>query len=137
MVRKITIIIAVIAAASCLTGFRGKGAETYVELAQMMIAKGRPDIALAYFNTAINLEPRNADLYQSRGFFFLKQKQFPQALADLSTVIELNPAKTESYLSRGLVYSQLGQRELARKDYADACGMGDPSGCSFMKDEKD
>ena len=116
-----------------LTGFQHQDARTAVELAQMYSYRGDNVTALAIYDRAISLEPRNTDLYLARAFFLLKQQRLDQALADLSTVITLQPDQPHGYLSRGLVYLDHDMAEQARADFTRACQLGDVSGCQFMK----
>ena len=121
---------------TCLTGFYHQGAKDYVEMGQMLVAEGLNDAALSYFTKAINLEPKNTDFLLTRAFFLLKLNRHSEALTDLTAIIDLQPGVAEGYLTRGLVYSELGQKDLARGDFSAACRLGDQGGCAFMG-EKD
>lgn len=68
---------------------------------------GQYDRSIAYFNKAIELNPRFAKAYKNRGEIFYRKGQSFNAIADFTKAIEINPWDAEVYSNRGAVYSEL------------------------------
>jgi tetratricopeptide (TPR) repeat protein len=71
-------------------------------------------------NKAIELNPRDAQLYFSRGSAHCGLDQYDKAIADYTKAIELNPKLGGAYLCRGAVYHDKGQYDKANSDYTKA-----------------
>jgi len=70
--------------------------------------------------------PNNAEAYNSRGFYFLKENKFDKALPDLIKSLELNPTDIDALNNRGSIYRQQQQPRLAMIDYNKALSI-DPN----------
>ena len=139
MTMKLTrVTLALLAATLLLTGFadRDKGSYSDAELAQMYTARGMNDQALYHFGNAIAATPGSPEPYLARAFFLLKLNRRDEALADLDRVIALQPEKAQHHVTRGMVYSEAGDRKRAQNDFAEACRLGDQSGCTFMNERR-
>ncbi|MDP2731016.1 MAG: tetratricopeptide repeat protein, partial [Dehalococcoidales bacterium] len=75
------------------------------------------DLAIADYNKAIELDPKNANAYLNRAFAYYNNKQYDLAIADYNKVIELDPKNGYVYNNRGLAYYYKGQYESAIADY--------------------
>lgn len=126
------------AATMLLTGFAARDLSSYsdAELAQMYAARGLSDQALHHYGKAIAATPDSPEPYLARAFFLLKLNRQKEALADLDRIIALRPGKAQHYLTRGMVYSETGDRNRAQSDFAEACRLGDQSGCTFMNESR-
>ncbi len=71
-------------------------------------------------NKAIELNPRDAELYFSRGRAHCGLDQYDKAIADLTKAIELNPKLWGAYLLRGFVYHGQSQYDKAISDFTKA-----------------
>jgi Tfp pilus assembly protein PilF len=116
-----------------LAGFHGSTSDVYDLLAQKYVAKGELDLAFTCLERAMEADPRSIKPYLSRAFIYLKQGKSAFAIDDFSRAIELRPDAAYVYVSRGLVYTEAGEREKAAVDFRRACGLGDSSGCSFLR----
>ncbi|MBD2212781.1 tetratricopeptide repeat protein [Nostoc linckia FACHB-104] len=76
----------------------------YRTLAELYKAQNKPDLALANYNKAIEINPKSVDAYTLRGSFYASQQKLDLALADFKTAIELNPKSVDAYAYRGLSY---------------------------------
>jgi tetratricopeptide (TPR) repeat protein len=61
------------------------------------------DQSIAFFNEALEINPRNADAYFNRGLAYGNKGRHDKAIADFTKTIKINPNYTEAYNSRGHV----------------------------------
>jgi len=66
---------------------------------------------------AIELNPKDAAAYHSRGFAYAKQGKYDRAIADFNRSSKLNPNLVDAYYDRGVVYQELGEKEKAITDF--------------------
>ncbi len=62
--------------------------------------EGQYDRAIAYFNKAIELNPRNAEAYNNRGLAYYEKGQYDKAFSDYTKTIEINPRFFIAYSNR-------------------------------------
>ena len=74
-------------------------------------------IAVEYFNKAINLEPGHVNALLQRGFCKNILKDFSGAVADFSEVIKISPDHRWAYVSRGSARNKTGDYNLAIEDF--------------------
>ena len=73
--------------------------------------------ALKSFNKAIEIDPKRAKSYSSRGHFYgVTLKDYDKALADYNKAIELEPNDTSAYKERSKLYMELKNYPDALKD---------------------
>jgi type IV pilus biogenesis/stability protein PilW len=89
----------------------------YLDLGVELFQKGRLDQAIAEFNQAIELNPRDAEAYNYRGSAYLKKGQIDRAIADYDQVLRLKPRYAEAYTDRGVAYGAKGQYDRAIADF--------------------
>jgi tetratricopeptide (TPR) repeat protein len=82
--------------------------------------KGQYDRAIADYDKASQLNPRDADVYLNRGNAYANKGQYDRAIADYDKAIELNPRDADAYNNRGLAYYKKGDRDKAITDYRKA-----------------
>jgi tetratricopeptide (TPR) repeat protein len=61
---------------------------------------------------------RFAGIYNNRGLFYAKLKEYDKAIADFDKVIEINSDYANTYFYRGLVYTILKEYSKSSKDYS-------------------
>ena len=77
------------------------------------LKKGQFDQAIAYFNRAIEINPRYDTAYNNRGFVYYIKGQYDKAIADCTKVIEINPKYALAYKNRATAYFYKRQYEKA------------------------
>jgi tetratricopeptide (TPR) repeat protein len=82
--------------------------------------------ALATLNRAIQLDPSSALAYNTRGYVFLRTRQFDLAVGDFSKAINLNSAYANAYLNRGAARRYMGDTRGGREDINRAAQLGYP-----------
>jgi hypothetical protein len=90
------------------------------------LAHGEYHMAIADFNEAIHLDPRNAAAYLDRGLAYEDECQWREAIHDYSIAIRLNPENAVAFLCRGNAYFGLEDFDQAISDYSEAIRL-DPS----------
>jgi lipoprotein NlpI len=82
--------------------------------------KGEDDRAIADYNTAISINPKNPTFYNNRGIAYRHKGNLEQAIADYSQAINLNPKDHDAYYNRGISYRNKGELDRAIADYSEA-----------------
>lgn len=95
------------------------------------------ELALADFNSAINLRPNNPQFLIFRGMIYSKAKRFNEAIADYNRVISLDKKSSGNYLSRaylnrGDIYLAMKDLNQAKSDYSIACQLGLDTACNIL-----
>jgi tetratricopeptide (TPR) repeat protein len=66
---------------------------------------------------AIELNPKFALAFKSRGAAYLRSEQADAAIADFDSVIRIDPDNARAYHLRGLAYEKAGDTEKAMRDF--------------------
>jgi tetratricopeptide (TPR) repeat protein len=77
----------------------------------------RPEEALQYYDHALDLQPRNAQIYLRRSLIQRQLGKTAAALEDLTRAIELGSRSFEAYYQRGNLRLELGDDRGALSDY--------------------
>ncbi len=93
----------------------------------------RLNLALADFEQAIKINPKNADAYNGRASCNDDLGKKDLALADYTKAIELNPELATAYMGRMAIYCETGKKELSIIDEKKikALGFATLNVCSF------
>jgi tetratricopeptide (TPR) repeat protein len=76
--------------------------------------------ALAEFDRAINLDPKNPYRFASRAYFRDRIGDLTGAIEDYEKAIELDPDDAVAYNNKGLLEEKLGYRERAKSSFTKA-----------------
>lgn len=71
--------------------------------------------ALLEYNTAIEIAPRNPNIYLERARHFWRGGEYDRALADYETACRLDSKSFDSHFSRGMLLSELKRHKEAEK----------------------
>lgn len=77
-------------------------------------------MAIEEFNKALELDPKQPDIYFNLGLAKAKQQDFLEAIKDYTKAIEINPKFTEAYNNRGLAKKNIEDYRGAIDDYTKA-----------------
>src|SRR5215212_9148435 len=80
-------------------------------------AKGDQAAALADYDEAIKLDPKNAPALTNRGTAHSEKGETDAALADFNAALKLNPRFASAYFNRANVYAAKGEADRAIADY--------------------
>ncbi len=86
--------------------------------------QGRFDEALSYYNHALKMEPSyQSSAYNFRIGTYARYRQFDKAIADINRSLQARSHLYIGYLKRAIIYENMGESELARKDYETVCRL--------------
>ncbi len=101
-----------------------KGMEAQVQAEALYFYRGntlyylnQKDAALADYQQALKLNPKDALVYNNMGMIHHDQGDSTQALADYQQALQIDPNDAQAYNNRGLVYQEQGDDDDALKDY--------------------
>jgi tetratricopeptide (TPR) repeat protein len=81
------------------------------------LMEGHWDQAIAAFNEAIRITPKDGESIINRGLAYGSKGQYDQAVADFSKFIALDQRDAGAYHNRGLAYALKGQYDAALADF--------------------
>ena len=108
-----------------------KNASACNQLGLVYAGEGRLDLAIQYYDKAIELNPSGTDAYNNRGNAYRARGQAGLSIKDFSKAVELNPREANAYYNRGLAYADQGRFDLAIQDYSKAIELGDKNGEAY------
>jgi len=92
----------------------------YNSLGSYYFNNGDVDVALGYYQKAIDMHSGDAKVYANMGNIYAMRKQYQQAFIDYNEAIRLDTNDFKNYLDRGVSYSILGKFDSAAMDYSQA-----------------
>ncbi|XP_008795025.2 protein SGT1 homolog [Phoenix dactylifera] len=72
------------------------------------------DLAVDLYTQALDMDPKNADLYADRAQANIKLDNFTEAVADANKAIELDPSIAKAYLRKGTACIKLEEYQTAK-----------------------
>jgi lipoprotein NlpI len=97
--------------------FSQQSAEDLVGAGVSEARSGDFDQAIAHFNQAVRLNPKQAEVYNYRGITKARIGDIEGAIADFDQAVQLDPKYDNGYLNRGIVRQTKGDFEGALSDY--------------------
>src|SRR3990172_1567065 len=79
--------------------------------------KGNTDSAIRDYNTAIEINPNDADVYNNRGIAYTVNGALDSAIRDYNTAIEINPNDADTYYNRRVAFKKKGDLDSAIRDF--------------------
>jgi len=76
------------------------------------------DLAIADFNTSIQLNPERGETYFYRGKAYYDKGDYKRAIPDFEKAIQLSPQDPAAYHYRGTLYLNIGDNNRAVADYS-------------------
>ena len=89
-----------------------------------LIALRKPALAADAYDTAVRLDPSDAEAVYGRGLANCCMGELDKGVADFTEAIRLDPKYSEAYYRRGLVYAKIGEKTKAEADSAQAKRLG-------------
>ncbi len=85
--------------------------------------KGEVKRAIEDFDLALEIDPRQARVYVSRGLAYRDKGDLDQAVADFTKAIEIDLQYSEALVNRCVAYTDQGKADLAIADCTEAIGI--------------
>jgi lipoprotein NlpI len=99
------------------------------------VAKGDVDRAIADYDKAIDLNPRNGLAFNERGLAYKVKGDLDRAVRDLDEAVRLNAGNADIHYNRGHVLLDKGNLDRAIADFDEAIRLGPNSIIAVTKDE--
>jgi tetratricopeptide (TPR) repeat protein len=84
---------------------------------------GQRTVAIASFEKAVDLNPRNSYAHNNLGLALIYDKQFEEAADELEQAVELEPVEAYMWNNLGMAYEHLDRLKEARDAYSQAIEM--------------
>jgi tetratricopeptide (TPR) repeat protein len=94
-------------------GYPGTPPNAWNNLGILAAREGDTDVAIQYFQRAIQIDPAHSIALQNLGRAYRQKKDWPQAKRMLERALALNPDDPEANYSLGMVYAQQNETERA------------------------
>ena len=92
------------------------GAAEHANKAVKLAQAGATEEAITEFTLAIQLSPKDAQIYNDRGLVYHRMNRFPEAMEDFSKAIEIAPKNYAGYSGRGAALVAQNQNDAALVD---------------------
>jgi tetratricopeptide (TPR) repeat protein len=96
------------------------------------VEKGLFQAAIVSFGRAIELDPSSAVAYNSRGYAYLRTRQYELAIRDFSAAIGINANYANAYWNRSVARRLSGDVPGSRKDVGLATRLGYPTNIATL-----
>ena len=93
--------------------------------------KGDLDRAIADYNEAIRLDPKDDNAFYDRGTVYNSKGNYDHAVADLNEALRLNPKNALAFNNRGSVYYREADYDRAIADYSEAIRLNPNDAVAF------
>lgn len=94
----------------------GPGDVLYID-GNSLFKDGEYERAAAYFEDALEEDPRHGPALRALANSFVQLKRYDQALVAIERAIKINPDFGGNYALRGIVYDHMGRHRRAMEDY--------------------
>jgi len=105
--KRTVVIVAVVVGVALAAAYNNRG-WVYKKRAFVYAVAGELDRAIADFDEAIRLDPKDADTYRNRGLAYNSKGSYDLAIVDFNEAIRLDPKNAVFYTNRGNVYNRKG-----------------------------
>jgi tetratricopeptide (TPR) repeat protein len=100
------------------------GIRTFIDKFLNSTSQATPLQKMKDYDRAIELNPKDAMAYFSRGTAYGELGNYREAIKDFDKTIEINPKYADAFYNRGIAYHHLGNKEQALSDYKTAARLG-------------
>lgn len=103
----------------CSFTIKGQNVERYKDYhdkGRLLILEGKYQEAIVQLDTAINIMPYYARIFQDRGYAYMQLKKYKLAIRDFDHVLKKQPYLDEVKLQRGMALYHLNYLDDAERD---------------------
>jgi tetratricopeptide (TPR) repeat protein len=106
----------------------------YYKVGSAYLQKREFDQAILLLNKSLEINPKYAAAYETRGIIYSSREQYDQAIADFNKAVEIDPRLGEAYISRGKAYYFKGEYDKSWEDVKKAQNLGFQVSPKFLDD---
>jgi len=106
----------------------------YYNIGSAYLQKREFDQAILFFNKSLEINPKYAAAYETRGIICSRREQYDQAIADFNKALEIDPKYAEAYINRGRAYYFKGEYDKSWEDIKKAQDLGYKISPNFLDD---
>ena len=89
---------------------------------------GEMDLAIADYNTALQLNPHLDNAYNNRANYYAAEGKLAKAIEDYEIALDLNPTNIRAWINQGITFRQMGQYSQALDNFDFALHLGQLAG---------
>jgi len=108
-------------------------AKAYRERGLASVDKKAWEQAIADFDEAVRLDPRDDFAFAARGFVYLQLGKNDQVIADSTTALQINPSQHNAYNNRGTAHANKQEYDLALTDFNEAIRLEPNKGVYYRQ----
>ncbi|HCT31479.1 MAG TPA: hypothetical protein DIW31_12310 [Bacteroidales bacterium] len=109
--------------------------QIYLNLGATQLLQGSFNLALENYKVALELSPRNANIYNYKGYANYKLSLYADAINDYNNAIDLDPNNAASYYNRGMAYLKTLDKLKSCADFHKSCQLGNINACKMIMSE--
>jgi|WetSurMetagenome_2_1015567.scaffolds.fasta_scaffold75102_2 tetratricopeptide (TPR) repeat protein len=109
-------VLSLLLVAVCLWLFYNRETEGQFQHGNALRRQGDWEGAIHAYDQALQLDPKYAEAYLSRGVAYGKRRDWDGAIADFSSFLEFYPQNAHAYCNRGWAHARKGEPDLALAD---------------------
>ncbi len=106
--------------------------QIYLNLGATQLKQESFNLALENYKKALELSPRNPNIYNYKGYANYKLGLFADAINDYNNAIDLDPNNAASYHNRGMAYLKSTEKSKACLDFHKSCQLGNTNACKMI-----
>ena len=90
--------------------------DAWINLGQIYGELDNP-IALQYFNSAVEIDPQNADAIHAKAYYFQEKNQLEAAIETFQSIIRIDPQYEAAHFNTGLIYMDIDSFAAAEQQF--------------------
>jgi len=91
-----------------------------------------PDKAIECLNKAIDMDPKSAAAYHTRGLSHYAQEEYKESVEDFLKSMDLSPNNQNTLFNLGMAYYKLNDKENACLYFHKSCQSGNTNSCKMV-----
>ncbi|HEY5315468.1 MAG TPA: tetratricopeptide repeat protein [Pirellulales bacterium] len=116
---------------SSFADVRASPTKAMLEQGAALLGQGKTDLAIHVFYKVLDVDPANAQAFESLGQCYISKNELSKAVANLDSAIRLNPKSTTAYVARASANTKLRYVDRALDDLTTALKL-DPKNVAAL-----
>jgi tetratricopeptide (TPR) repeat protein len=106
--------------------------QVFINRGNIYYTNGDANHAMADFNAAIQLDPKNSMAFNNRGSVYQMKGDGKRAMADYNEAIRLDATNAIAFRNRGVLYLGIADRDHAMADFNEAIRLDPKNAAAFL-----